>query len=361
MELEQPRRKWIPVAAWSLAVIVAAGAGWWAATVATRPPAVTTPETTTTTVEVVSGTVEVVQEYGIDVSWPAAPLGVNGYSGTLTELGVDAGGSTLAAGDVAYSVDLHPAVVAVGSTPAFRSMSTGDKGADVKQLQQFLKDEGFDPGSVNSSFGKATADAVNRWSATLGEPKNGTVPLGRLVFVPSLPSQLAPATDVRVGLRVEPGAELLVGPSGEPQFSFRVLPEDVARTTEGMRVTVTAGSSTWEAEVSSLAADPDTGTTIALLRPANGAESICGDDCATAVAVGGKTVLPGTLIITPETSGSQVPTTAIGADSAGATFVILESGMRQPVAIEASSDGASIVTGVEVGDRVLVTVAASGN
>ena len=360
MDLGTSRSKWLAVAAWSLTVLLAAGAGWWAATVATQPPAVALPQTTATTVEVVDGKVAVTQAYGIDVSWPASPLGTNGYSGTLTQLDVEASGSTLDSGDVAYSVNLEPAVVAVGNVPAFRTMRSGDKGADITQLQQFLKAEGYNPGKINGTFGKSTLDAVNRWSAKLGKPKDGAVPLGRLVFVPSLPAQLAPATDVRVGIRVEPGAEILVGPSGEPQFSFRVLPEDVARTTEGMPVTVTAGSNTWQAEVSGLAEDPETGATIAVLRPAGGSESICGDDCAAAVAVGGKTVLPGTLVITPETSGPQVPTAAIGADASGATFVTMEGGERRPVAVEASSDGASIVTGVNVGDRILVAVVTSG-
>ncbi len=360
MEQVETRRRWVPLAAWSLAVVIAAGAGWWAATASTQPPAVSAPTTQTATVDVVSGTVEVTQDYGIDATWPASPVGVNGYSGTLTKLGVKAAGSTLKAGDVAYSVDLQPAVVAAGEVPAFRTMSSGDHGADITQLQRFLAEQGYAPGSVNGKFGQSTLAAVNRWSASLGQPKDGTVPLGRIIFVPALPTQLAPAADVSIGMRVQPGDELLVGPAGEPEFSFRVLPEDVGRTVEGMPVRITSGSTNWDAEVAGLAADPDTGTTIALLRPTAGADSICARDCADAVTVGGQAVLPGMLVISPETSGSQVPTTAIGADAEGATYVTMEGGERRSVAIKASYNGASIVDGVEVGERVLVTTAATG-
>lgn len=357
VERDNSRRRWLPVAGWLLAVLCAAVAGWWAASRVTQPPEISTPMASTTTVAVVEGSVEVAQEYGIDATWQASPLGVNGYSGTLTHLGVSPAGTRLDVGDVAYSVDLQPAVMAVGAIPAFRTLETGDEGADVKQLQRFLKSQGFDPGSVNGRYGSSTADAVDRWSAHLGLPMDGRVPLGRIVFVPSLPATIATVPGARLGLRVQPGDELLTGPSGEPRFTFRVLPEDVGRTVEGMQVSMRVGEDVWRAEVASLAADPDTGATIAVLRPVTGATSICGDDCADAVAVGNQAVLPGTLVIVPQTSGAQVPTTAIGADAKGVTFVTMASGERRPVTVKASSDGASIVSGVDAGERVVITSA----
>lgn len=343
------------LAAWVGSVIVALGIGWWAALQATEPPQVSAPGSESISVEVTEGTISVEQSYGIDVSWAAAPIGVNGFAGTLTSLAIDDGGSAVNSGDTLYTVDLSPVVAMEGTVPAFRDLGVGSEGPDVRQLQAFLTESGYLSGEPDGEFGRATASAVNAWLKSLGLPQTATVPLGRVVFIATLPASVAPAADLRVGTLVTPGQETLLGAESEPEFSFRVLPEAVSRTEEGLGVRIDADGEEWLAEVDRLATSTDDyDGTIAILRPAGEATSICGADCALAVPLGGTAVLPGVLVLVPPVSGSQVPTAAILTDASGSRYVVTDAGERIDIELLASNDGMSIVTGVEPGDRVLL-------
>lgn len=340
--------------AWALVVVLAAGLGWWAGQQATRPPQIEPREARDVTAEVVEGTVLVEQSYGIEAAWPSTPVGVNGLDGTLTSIRVGTGDPS-DAGDVAYSVDLQPVVVMEGPVPAFRDLSVGVRGDDVRQLEDFLSAKGYLSGPSDDRFDGPTGGAVAAWNADLGTGTGRTVPLGRVVFVPELPATLVPAESVRVGARVSAGQEVLAGTSGAPRFTFRVLPEAVTRTSEGMQVSIDAGGTTWSAEVDRLAdAQDDSGGTIAMLRPTAGQPGICGGDCNVAVAPGETTVLPGRLVVVPRTQGAQIPTAAIRTDAQGESYVTIGGGQRTSVEVLASSEGRSIVTGVTVGQSVVV-------
>ena len=58
-------------------------------------------------------------------------------SGTVTSLRSD--GSKVVRGKVLWRINQQPAVLMFGSVPAYRSMSVGDRGADVNQLKKNLK------------------------------------------------------------------------------------------------------------------------------------------------------------------------------------------------------------------------------
>lgn len=340
--------------------MVATGLGWWGAAQATSPPRIEVPQQATTSVEVIKGTVSVEQAYGVDANWPAEPVGVNSASGSLTSLSLGAMGTSVNVGDIVYSVDLAPVVALTGTVPAFRDLAQGAEGPDVTQLQNYLIAAHYLSGSADGRFGPSTARAADAWSAALGQPRTGTVPASRIVFVPGLPAVLAPSPDARVGMRVSPGEPLLVGAAEGPVFSIRVLPEAVSQITEGLDVVIDANGAQWHAEVDRLAAsDDDLGGTIAILRPADDAASICEQECGSVLAVGETSVLPGTLVLVPPASGPQVPTAAIATDASGATLVIMADGSPRPVAVLASADGQSIVDGVDVGERVLVGAAVS--
>ncbi|MBC7725809.1 MAG: peptidoglycan-binding protein [Burkholderiaceae bacterium] len=350
-------RRALPAAAWALSVTLALGLGWWAATQATLPPQPSLPTTEPVTAEVAEGTISVEQAYGIDAEWPAAPVGVNGIAGTLTSLDLAATGTPVESGALLYTVDLAPVVAITGAVPAFRELGPGMEGADVRQLQTFLHGAGHFAYPPDGKYGSATAAAVTRWSRTLGitDSTADTVPLGRVVFIPTLPQFLAPSPELRIGARVGPGEELIVGAGTEPRFSFRVLPESVSRTVEGMPVLIQADGSRWTAEVDSLAAATDSvGGTIALLRPSSGIDSICGTECTAMVTPGGTAVLPGTLVLVAETTGTQVPTASLQTDASGSAYLTLADGSTIVVTVLASSDGRSIVDGIELGQRIVV-------
>ncbi len=110
----------------------------------------------------------------------------NRISGTLTWLPQI--GDVIKPGQALYRVDGSPVVLMNGTVPAYRSLSEGvSDGGDIKELKQNLVALGFDPShqiTINDTFDAATADAVDRWQASLGQTQTGSVTLGQIVFLP---------------------------------------------------------------------------------------------------------------------------------------------------------------------------------
>ena len=99
-------------------------------------------------------------------------------------------------------------IVMYGSTPAYRTMSAGLHGDDVRQLEENLADLGYAGGegfSVDGVFDDATAAAVADWQRSTGQNPDGMVGVEDIVFV---------AGPVRVGSwvqGVEVGQQLTAG------------------------------------------------------------------------------------------------------------------------------------------------------
>jgi Putative peptidoglycan binding domain len=110
----------------------------------------------------------------------------NRVSGTITWL--PAIGQVIKPGGTLYKVDNAPVVLFNGDIPAYRSLTEGvSDGPDVQELKQALVALGFDPTrqiTINQTFDAATASAVDRWQASLGETQTGAVTLGQIVFLP---------------------------------------------------------------------------------------------------------------------------------------------------------------------------------
>jgi hypothetical protein len=110
----------------------------------------------------------------------------NRISGTVTWL--PSVGQLIKPGHALYYVDNQPVVLFAGTTPAYRTLTSGiTNGPDVKELNQDLVSMGFDPSheiTVSSTWQTGTTDAVNRWLASLGESQTGSIALGQVVFLP---------------------------------------------------------------------------------------------------------------------------------------------------------------------------------
>jgi peptidoglycan hydrolase-like protein with peptidoglycan-binding domain len=100
--------------------------------------------------------------------------------GTVTAL--PASGSTLNRGDALYWVDDTKVVLLYGTLPAYRTLSTGTEGSDVKQFEQNLRALGYTGFTVDDEYSDATATAVKKWQGDLGLSKTGTVEQGRVVY-----------------------------------------------------------------------------------------------------------------------------------------------------------------------------------
>ena len=121
-----------------------------------------------------------------------------GYAGSYTVAGrgggtitwLPAAGQVIGQGQVLYRVNNGtPVFLLYGRVPAWRALSAGMHGADVRQLNRALVALGcatrsqLDPAS--KYFTAGTAYALDKLQARLGLPQTGTLPLGQAVFLPS--------------------------------------------------------------------------------------------------------------------------------------------------------------------------------
>lgn len=130
-------------------------------------------------------------------------------SGTVLEI-VEPG-DTLSSGDVLLRVDEHVVVWLAGEIPAWRSLTVGDVGDDVEQLERALAELGFDDGTVtiDDEYTAATAAMVERWQESIGVEPTGDVDLGSVVC--SGDRNRVAGVEAAVGDRVSPGALLSLG------------------------------------------------------------------------------------------------------------------------------------------------------
>jgi peptidoglycan hydrolase-like protein with peptidoglycan-binding domain len=122
-----------------------------------------------------------------------------GYAGHFTAINQTAGaaytwlpavGTIVTEGQALYDVDAAPVVLLYGSVPAYRTLSLGVRGPDVRQLNADLVRLGDAnssdlPDTDRNDFGPGTVSALQRLQGRLGLPATGALPLGEAVFLPS--------------------------------------------------------------------------------------------------------------------------------------------------------------------------------
>jgi peptidoglycan hydrolase-like protein with peptidoglycan-binding domain len=176
-------RRWV---AFGAVVVVAAGAGGW---LVLRDGAENA-EAAEGTAELATAMVE--RRDLVERETVGGSLGfgderalTSSRSGTITWLADEA--DVLRRGDVVLEIDERPVVLLFGRVPAYRSLSFGAEGADVRQLQRNLLALGFDDDDdleVSGEFDSDTTAAVRDWQEDLGLERTGVVELGEIVFLP---------------------------------------------------------------------------------------------------------------------------------------------------------------------------------
>jgi hypothetical protein len=241
------RKWWLPAGA---AVLVAAAAGGGVvvtsgakqATAAAEQPSVHT-----ATVERGKLSDEISQSGTL--TYRARPDGspytvFNRARGTYTQL--PESGDQVECGGVLYRVNTQPVLLLCGATPAYRSLSQGDSGPDVAELNANLVDLGYatraalDPSS--DSFSTATAAALQKLQAELGEGQTGSLALGQAVFLPE-PVRIATVSG-EVGASVRPGAQVLSATSDTLEVQLALDPSQQGAVRKGDRAQVTLPSNT---------------------------------------------------------------------------------------------------------------------
>ncbi|MEL6985351.1 MAG: peptidoglycan-binding domain-containing protein, partial [Actinomycetota bacterium] len=126
----------------------------------------------------------------------AEPVAITGSGGTVTATATV--GATLDRGDIILAVDNEPVVAMFGSTPMWRSLSEGDTGIDVLQLEANLAALGHDPDQtvdIDDTFTANTEAMVERWQTEIGAEVTGTVALGAVVLLDG-PSVVSEAPEI---------------------------------------------------------------------------------------------------------------------------------------------------------------------
>jgi hypothetical protein len=119
-----------------------------------------------------------------------SPPGSSGPSGSGTFTWLPGMGRTIRQGQVMYRVSGSPVVLLYGNVPAYRDLSQGLTGPDVRQLNKDLVKLGdataaaLGPRSGWAYYSAESAYAVGQLQAKLGLAETGTLSLGEAVFLP---------------------------------------------------------------------------------------------------------------------------------------------------------------------------------
>ena len=193
-----------------LVVPVLALTGWWLVAEAENPTRAAA------TVEAVLAPVvqqDVRAEASVTVALGDAPGRevASGASGTVTS--APQVGAVLEDGAEALRVDDRPVRAMSGSAPPWRALQSGDKGADVTRLQEYLTALGYYSGTADGVFGASLRRAVERFNADggLGARVGGFDP-STVVWIGPAPLTVAEPL-VGEGVSVGPGVPVLRGPS----------------------------------------------------------------------------------------------------------------------------------------------------
>lgn len=154
---------------------------------------------------------------------------VNQGSGTFTSL--PSAGAVFSRGHVLYRISNDPVILLYGDTPTYRSLSEGDKGPDVRELNHNLVALGYATSSdVDwdwSYFSAETTYALQRLQDKLGEDETGTLSEGQAVF---LPGQVRiSSVNATLGTSAGPGASIMQATSTNRQV---VVDLDASEQTE---------------------------------------------------------------------------------------------------------------------------------
>jgi len=341
-----------------LTLAAAAAAGFWAGRVALAPPEdPLAAESGPVTYEVVEQTLARSLQFAAVAEWEARPLGRAWAAGIVTSVGF-APGDAVDAGDILFTVDLRPVVVAAGDVPAFRDLQPGDAGADAAQLQAMLAQTGFLDAEPDGQFGEATLAAVRAWQDSLGVDDDGIVRQGDIMFTPELPVRVVATETLAVGAPLAGGEVVVNGLASTPRVVVPLTPDQRNLVPLSGSVRLTYPEGTWEAVIARAVETTEQGVgRLDLVLEAPGGGPVCGDSCAAWIPPQGRTDFPAEIVIIPETTGPVVPVAAIVTDPGGGQSVQLRDGAQVPVEVLVSTGGLAVVSGIEAGEVVVLPFA----
>ena len=176
--------------------------------------------------------------------------GSGSSSGTFTWL--PRVGQVIRQGQRMYAVSGGPVVLLYGGVPAYRDLSVGLAGADVRELNRDLVRLGYTTAAALGPrpgwdyYSSATGYAVERFQAHFGLAVTGGLSLGEVVFQPGPVLVTALGTTAALGGPAAAGTVVVTGTSVTPQvvIALDAGNEGVVRVGDAVSVTLPDGSIT---------------------------------------------------------------------------------------------------------------------
>ena len=248
-----------------------------------------------------------------------------------------------------YSIDATPVIAMVGSTPAYREITFGTKGADVLQVQRFLKTVGQFQGPLDSRWKQSTGAAWSRWLRSRGYPASSTVPLGQVLFVSSLPRTMLASENLSVGRPVsgsDPVGSILLA---TPDLFISTTSDAAPSMKAGAIAKIRIGSSDVTAALSGQKTEGADG----VVKIKFDAKQSCAAWC-TSIPVGAESTWQGTLQLTSPVAGSVVPVGSLRTGNGDTPIVVLADGTVREIRVVLQVGADAVVEGVSPGDQILL-------
>ena len=306
--------------------LVASGAGLAVAltpvdppsVLATARPAETAPATPSTFDD--SRNVQATFDSGDPVA-VSTPLG-----GVLTRQSCTANG-VLVSGTVIAHVDERPLLGLSTDVPLYRDLDLGDRGADVRALQDELTRLGH-PARSDGNLGPATARAIASLLAAvdIARPESPLVlPLDGVVRLPRVTTPVSSCT--RLGTTLQAGDELASAPASVTAVRLSARPEDLAPGDRDLELLGATGPMT-----------DDSGSTdpafLAALETADGFDEL---------VAAAEDAIPATLRLRDPIPVLQVPAAAVATGDTPGAGCLAMPGESIPVTVVGSTLGSSLV------------------
>jgi hypothetical protein len=169
----------------------------------------------------------------------------SGSSGSGTFTWLPQAGRTVHQGQVIYRVSGSPVVLLYGQVPAYRDLSEGMTGADVRELNADLVKLGYatraalGPRPGWDYYSAETAYAMELLQQKLGLPVTGTLTLGQAAFLPGAVLVTALGSTTALGGPATPGSVVLTATSTTPVVTIDLDAAQQSEVKDGDPVSIT--------------------------------------------------------------------------------------------------------------------------
>jgi Putative peptidoglycan binding domain len=220
----------------------AAGAAWAAGAFRadSQPPSGVADNAYPTALATVTlGSLSSQQQVSATLGYAGSYSALNQAAGVYTQL--PAAGQVVRRGQVLYQVNGDPVVLLYGSVPAYRPLSEGMAGADVRQLNANLVALGYATSSeldpTSDYFSAETAYALELYQDHLGITETGSLALGRAAFLSS--AARVTTISAQLGAQAGPGSPVLQATSTKRQVSIALDASEQSYVRDGDKVSIT--------------------------------------------------------------------------------------------------------------------------